>query len=65
MASARCRNPDDRSWHFSDVVSLTDIANYGEIAVPTISAHTKESEANASGLCNTDARRPSQMLAVV
>jgi hypothetical protein len=36
----------------SDVVSATDMANYGEIAVRTISSHTKESEANASGLSN-------------
>ena len=33
--------------------------------MPTISAHTKESETNASGLCGTDARRTSPMLAVV
>jgi hypothetical protein len=48
----------------SDLVSATVMANYGEIAIRTISSHTKESEANASGLCNTDARRPSPMRAV-
>ena len=59
----RRQSPDDRSRHFR-FVSTNDIANYGEIAVPTISSKRKRERTNASGLYDTDPDGQSLMRAV-